>query len=83
VGQEAADKFVGIEDHRFFSVLIFSVPVTEGDLTVLDVEDAVIGEGDAVGITAEVIEDSLWGAERLFGIDDPGLTNSLTRTPVA
>ena len=35
VEQEAADEFVGIEGHSLFSVLIFSVPVTEGDLSVM------------------------------------------------
>ena len=31
VEQEAADEFVGIEGHGLFSVLVFSVPVTEGN----------------------------------------------------
>jgi hypothetical protein len=35
VEQEAADEFVGIEGHGLFSVLIFSVPVTEGDFCVM------------------------------------------------
>ena len=35
VKQEAADEFVGIEGHGLFSVLIFSVPVTEGDFSVM------------------------------------------------
>ena len=33
--QKAADKLLGIERHRFQSVFIFSVPVSEGDLAVL------------------------------------------------
>ena len=39
----------------------------------MHVEDAVIGERDAVGVAAEVIKHGLWRAERLFGIDDPAL----------
>jgi hypothetical protein len=35
VEQEAANEFVGIEGHGLFSVFIFSVPVTEGDLSVM------------------------------------------------
>jgi hypothetical protein len=35
VKQEAADEFVGIEGHGLFSVVIFSVPVTEGDFSVM------------------------------------------------
>jgi hypothetical protein len=35
VEQEAADKLVGIEGHGLFSVVIFSIPVTEGDFCVM------------------------------------------------
>jgi hypothetical protein len=35
VEQEAADEFVSIEGHGLFSVLIFSVPVTEGNVSVM------------------------------------------------
>jgi hypothetical protein len=35
VEQEAANEFVGLEGHGLFSVLIFSVPVTEGNLCVM------------------------------------------------
>jgi hypothetical protein len=35
VEQEAPDEFVGIEGHGLFSVLIFSVPVTEGNFSVM------------------------------------------------
>ena len=71
VEQEAADEFVGIEGHGLFSVLIFSVPVTEGDFSVVGRENSIIGECHAVGITAEVIQDMGGRSERFFGIDDP------------
>jgi hypothetical protein len=35
VEQEAADKFGGLEGHGLFSVAVFSVPVTEGDFSVM------------------------------------------------
>ena len=35
VEQEAPDEFVGIEGHGLFSVVIFSVPVTKGDGSVV------------------------------------------------
>ena len=43
-------------DHRLFLIPIFAISITQGDLTVFDVEDAVIGESHAVGVAAEVIE---------------------------
>ena len=73
VKQEAADEFVGIKEHRFFSIPIFSISVAQGDLAVFDVEDAVIGERHAVGVAAEIVEHGLWRTERLFGVDDPAL----------
>ena len=71
VKQKAANEFVGLKRDRLFSISIFSIPITQGDLAVFDFNDAVIGESDAVGVTTEVIEDSSWRAERLFRIDDP------------
>jgi len=71
VKQEAADEFLGIEGVSFEPIFVFSVPVGEGDLTVLGREDTVIGEGYSVGVAAQVIKDLLWGGEGLFGIDHP------------
>ena len=71
--EKAAGEFFGIEGHRFQPVFVSSVSVAKSDLAVLDFEDAVIGERDAVGVAAEVIEDGLRGAERLFRVDVPAL----------
>ena len=73
VEQEAADKFLGVKGDGLFSIPIFSISITQGDFSVFDLEDAVIGERHAVGVAAEVIEHGLWRAERLFGVDDPAL----------
>ena len=73
VKEEAADEFVGIKGHGLFSIPIFSISITKGDLAVLDVEDAVVGESDAVGVAAEVIQHGLWRTERLFGVNHPVL----------
>ena len=71
VEQETADEFVSIEGHGLFSVLIFSVPVTEGDFSAVGRENSIIGERHAVGVAAEVVEDMDGRSERFFGIDDP------------
>ena len=43
----------------------------------MDVEDAVIGDGDPVGISAEVPKDTLDAIERGLAIDDPLFTIEL------
>ena len=69
--QETADEFVGGEGHGFFPILVAAVPVGEGDLACGDIEDSMIGDGDAVGVASEVIQDDLGSGESRFGIDDP------------
>ena len=73
VKQEAADEFLGVKGEGRFSVAILSISITQGDLTVLDRKDALVGQRHAVGIAAEVIEHGLWRTERLFGVDHPAL----------
>ena len=36
VDQEAANKLVGLQGHRLFSVAIFSISVAQGDFSVFD-----------------------------------------------
>ena len=43
----------------------------EGDARVVDVEQAVVRDRDAVGVAGEVLEDLAWSAEGWFGVDDP------------
>jgi len=56
VKQEAADEFVGIQDDGLFSIAIFSISVTQGDLAVVDRENTVIGKRHTMGVAAEVVE---------------------------
>ena len=46
----------------------------EGDLIVLEGDEAMVGDGNAVGEPAEIAEDVMGAAEGWFGIDDPWLT---------
>ena len=63
----------GHQGARSSSISIFAISITHGDLAVLDVEDAVIGQRHAVGVAAEVITHGLWRTERLFGVNHPVL----------
>ena len=54
------------------------VAPTEADLSVLDGEEAVVGDGDAVGVLTEVVEDLVGAGEGALGVDDPlGLAEGL------
>jgi hypothetical protein len=71
--QEAANKFLGLQRYRLFSIPVFAISIAQGDFPVFDLENAIIGERHAVGVAAEVVKDGLGRAERFFGVDDPAL----------
>ena len=69
--EEAPNKFFGGQGHDLALVAVSAILPRKGDDSVFDVEDAVVGNGDAMGIAAQVIEDLLGSAERRLGVDDP------------
>ena len=71
VEKEAADEFVGIQGHDFLFVVVLAIAPGEGDMRVGDVKDAMVGNGDAVGVAANVVENDAGTGERFFGVDDP------------
>lgn len=71
VDEEAPDEFVGVESHGSGAVVLFAILPVKGHLAVLKRQQAVVGNGDAVGIAAEVVEDLRRTSEGRFGIDDP------------
>ncbi len=77
VHQEAADELVGGQRHRLVSARSVDavVLVSEGDPALVGFDEAVVGDGDAVGVARQIGEDGLGPAERLLGVDHPlGLT---------
>jgi hypothetical protein len=81
VQEEAADELPGVESHGSGAVVFFAVPPLEGHLCILKRQQAVVGNGDAVGIAAEVIEDLGGSPEGRFGIDDPLMLSISAQEP--
>jgi hypothetical protein len=69
--EESADKLVGLEGHGLLPVMVCIIPPSEGNLAVLEGAEAVITDGDSMGISAEVLKDPLGAIEGRFAIDDP------------
>ena len=53
---------LGLQRYRFFAI---AVSIAQGDFSVLDWENTIVGERHAEGVAAEVVEDGLGRAERL------------------
>ncbi len=72
--KEPSDELIGLEGHGFLVVMVCIIPPEEGNLAVLDGADAVITDGDSMGISAEVLQGPLGAIEGWFAIDDPLFT---------
>ena len=73
MNQESADEFLGRNSHHARPVFIpvAVIPPLEADLTIGDIPNAVIGEGDAMCVTPQIIENLAGSSKRRFGIDYP------------
>ena len=69
--EEPSYELIGLESHGLLFIIISIVPPTEGDIAVLDLEDTVITDSDPVGISAQILKDTLSAIERRLAIDDP------------
>ena len=69
--KEPSYELIGLERHGLLLIRIGIVPPAEGDSTVLDFEDTVITDSNPVGISAQILKDSLGAVERRLAIDNP------------
>ena len=69
--QEAANELVRLQRQGFLPGLVAIILVAKTDLAVVDVEQAMVGDGHAVGITPQVIQDLFGTSERWFGVNHP------------
>ena len=51
--QKATDKLLGTYSHLLTLITVSAVSVPECDQTILDLHDAVVGDGNMVGISAK------------------------------
>ena len=77
VQQEATDELLRIERHQPGRVAVTIIAPTEGYAGLVGADQATVGDGDPVGIAAEIGEHLLGRAKRRLGIDDPVLATKL------
>ena len=71
VEEKAADEFLRGKGHRFLLAVVPIVLVSEADLTGFDVQQAIVGDRDAMGVAADVIQHLFGSGEGSLGIDHP------------
>ena len=73
VEQEAAQEFLDRQSHQALLVTVRGVSPAKGDLAALEGDQAVIGDGHAVGVAAEITENIFGATEGRLAIDHPVL----------
>jgi hypothetical protein len=71
--EEAAEKLVGVETHDLDRV-VGAASISEGDAVIVEREDRFVGEGGAVDVATEVLEDVVGAVDGGLGEDDPRLS---------
>ena len=66
VEEESTDELVGGNRHHALFVAVSVIPPTERDVVAVEGEQSMIGDGDTMGIAAEV-------TQHLFGTAEGGL----------
>ena len=82
VEEEAACEFVGVELHRAVLTGMGVIFPGEGDRLLIDGEEAVVGNGDAVGISSEILEGLRGPAERRLGVNGPVMASGLAQETI-
>ena len=57
VGEKASHELVGVQRHRLGLVLSAIILPAKGDAAVSAIEQAAVGDGDAMGVATEIVED--------------------------
>ena len=73
VQQESANELFGGNGHRSLLVAVSVIPPTERDVVAIKGEQSMIGDGDAMRVTAEIAQHLFGTAEGRFGVDNPVL----------
>jgi len=77
-GAGSAQEFVGGEGHLALLVAMGVVPPAKSNLAVLEGDQPMVGDGHAMGVTGQVMQDIFGTAERRLGINHPILTEQGT-----
>src|SRR5271167_666905 len=71
VEQEAADELDRIEGHDAAAVVVSGVSPAKARLSVVKAGQPSVGDGDAVGVAGQVLQDVFGVAEGRLGVDHP------------
>ena len=69
--EEAAEELIGGQSHRPLLVAMSGVSPTKRNVAIGKSDESVIGDGHAMGVSAEIVQRVLRATERPLRVDDP------------
>ena len=73
VKQEATQELIDRQSHDPLLIVMNGISPSESNVAVSEGKQAVVGDGDAMGVSAEIAQHVFRAAEGRLGIDDPVL----------
>ena len=73
VKKESAQELMGGNGHDLLFAAMSIVSPTERDALVLEGYEPMVGDGDAMGVAGQIVENVFGAAEGRLGVDDPVL----------
>jgi hypothetical protein len=71
--KKAAQELIGCHRHEFLFAVVGVILPAERHLTIGEVYEPEVGDGDTMGVTSQVMKDVLRAAERRLGVHNPVL----------
>src|SRR3974390_1133756 len=69
--QEAAQELIQRQGHQFLLIVVSRVPPEKGNLAIRKRNESMVGDGDAVGVAAQILEHILGASEGRLAVDHP------------
>ena len=77
--EESSQELICGDGHDLLLAARSVVLPAEGDAILLERDETMVGDGDAMGVTSEVVKNVLRSSEGWLGVDDPVLGNELAQ----
>src|SRR5439155_13450355 len=69
--QEATQELIDRQSHDPLAIVVSGISPSESNAAVSEGKQSVVGDGDAMGVGAEIAQHVFWAAEGRLGVDDP------------
>jgi hypothetical protein len=79
VEQEAAQELMSGNSHDLLLAAVGIVSPAEGDAIILEGHEAMVGDGNAMSVTGQVVENMFGATEGWLGVDDPVVSEHLPK----